>query len=191
LTITDRSRRSGEPSCAISDYDGASFEALTMPDGPTPKGPDYDDDFYAWTQHQAAVLREMPVTDNRFDREHVAEEIEALGKSERDVVRSQMRRIIEHFLKLQYSPAQEPRYGWMGSIVDARIEIGDKITRTIRHEVEAELARLYRQAKKQAELGLRQYGEQSVIDRLPTDCPYTFDQLLEEDWYPAPLENPA
>jgi hypothetical protein len=162
-----------------------------MPDGPTPKGPDYDDDFYAWTQHQAAVLREMPVTDNRFDREHVAEEIEDLGKSERDVVRSQMRRIIEHFLKLQYSPAQEPRYGWMGSIVDARIEIGDKITRTIRHEVEAELARLYRQAKKQAELGLRQYGEQSVIDRLPTDCPYTFDQLLEEDWYPAPLENPA
>jgi hypothetical protein len=21
-----------------------------MPDGPRPKGPDYDDDFYAWTQ---------------------------------------------------------------------------------------------------------------------------------------------
>ncbi len=87
-----------------------------MPDGPPPKSPDYDDDFYAWTQHQAAVLREMPAADNRFDREHVAEEIEDLGKSERDAVRSQVRRIIEHFLKLQYSPAQEPRYGWMRSI---------------------------------------------------------------------------
>jgi hypothetical protein len=36
----------------------------------------YDDDFYAWTQYQAAVVREMPVADNRFDREHVAEEID-------------------------------------------------------------------------------------------------------------------
>jgi hypothetical protein len=59
-----------------------------------PPGPPYEDDFYAWTQYQAEVLRSMPVADNRFDREHVAEEIEDLGKSERDAVRSQVRRII-------------------------------------------------------------------------------------------------
>jgi hypothetical protein len=169
-------------------------EAPTMPDdlprkGPGPKGPDYDDDFYAWTQHQAAVLRAMPVTDNRFDREHVAEEIEDLGKSERDAVRSQVRRIIVHFLKLQYSPAQDPRYGWMASIVDARVDIEEKITRTIRNEVESDFSRLYSQAKKQAAVSLQQYGEQEVIDRLPTDCPYTFDQVLDEDWYPEPPEN--
>ncbi len=56
-----------------------------------PHGPRYEDDFYAWTQHQAEVLRTMPVSDNRFDREHVAEELEDLGKSERDAVRSQIR----------------------------------------------------------------------------------------------------
>jgi hypothetical protein len=161
-----------------------------MPDGPSPKAPDYDDDFYAWTQHQAAVLREMPVTDNRFDREHVAEEIEDLGSSYRDAVRSQVRRIIEHFLKLQFSRALDPRYGWMGSIVDARIEIEDKITRSIRNEVEGDLARLYRQAKKQAELNLRQHHEQQLVDRVPAPCPFTFDQILEEDWYPEPVEKP-
>ena len=52
-----------------------------------PDGPRYEDDFYAWTQHQAIVLRTMAVADNRFDRENVAEEIEALGRSERDAVR--------------------------------------------------------------------------------------------------------
>jgi hypothetical protein len=78
----------------------------------------------------------------------------------------------------------------MGSITGARVEIDDKITRTIRHEVEAELARLYRQAKKQAELSLRQYGEVEVIDRLPPDCPYTFEQILDDDWYPEPVEKP-
>ena len=67
-----------------------------------PDGPRYDDDFYAWTQHQAAVLREMPVSDNRFDREHLVEEIEDLGKSERDAMRSQIRRIIEHLLNLPF-----------------------------------------------------------------------------------------
>ncbi len=33
-------------------------------------GPRYEDDFYAWTQHQAAVLRSPRVADTRFDREH-------------------------------------------------------------------------------------------------------------------------
>jgi Domain of unknown function DUF29 len=75
-----------------------------------PGGPRYEDDFYACTQYQAEVLRSMPVAANRFDREHVAEEIEALGKSERDAVRSQVRRIVEHLLELAYSPAEEPRF---------------------------------------------------------------------------------
>ncbi len=80
-----------------------------------PDGPRYEDDFYAWTRHQAEVLRTMPVSDNRFDREHVAEEIEDLGKSERDAVRRQIRRIIEHLVKLAYSPAEQPRFDWMHS----------------------------------------------------------------------------
>ena len=161
-----------------------------MPDGPTSKSPDYDDDFYAWTQHQAAVLREMPVTDNRFDREHVAEEIEDLGKSYRDAVRSQVRRIIEHLLKLQYSPAQDPRYGWMGSIIEARQEISDKLSVTIRREVENELSRLYTESRKRAVNAMTGHRETVAVTRLPDACPYTFDQILEDEWYPEPTETP-
>ena len=161
-----------------------------MPDGPPQKGPDYADDFYAWTQHQAAVLREMPVADNRFDRENVAEEIETLGRSERDAVRSQVRRIIEHFLKLQYSPAWEPRYGWMGSIIDARQSIFDKISPTMRRELEGELSRLYRDGRKRAEVGMIGHGESEVAQLLPGTCPYTFDQICQDDWYPQPVEQP-
>jgi len=64
-----------------------------------PRGPRYDDDFYVWTQHQAEVLRTMAVAYNRFDRENLAEEIETLGRSERDAVRNQVRRIIEDLLR--------------------------------------------------------------------------------------------
>ena len=99
-----------------------------MPDGPGSSGPDYDEDFYAWTQYQAEVLRSMPCDDNRFDRDHVAEEIEDLGKSERHAVESQIIRVLEHFLKLAHSPADRPRYGWMSSIAEARRVLRQKMT---------------------------------------------------------------
>jgi hypothetical protein len=146
----------------------------------------YDDDFFAWTQHQAMVLRTMEVADNRFDRENVAEEIEDLGKSERDAVRSQIRRIIEHMLKLAYSPARQPRFDWMASIAEARATLGDKISPTLRRDAEAMLAKLYRDGRRQAELSLRAYGEDQAVDSLPQSCPYSLDEICREDWYPEP-----
>src|SRR3954466_8733449 len=104
---------------------------------PMPDGPRYDDDYYAWTQYQAGVLRTMRRADNRLDRERVAEEIEDLGKSERDAVRSPIRRIIEHLLKLEYSPAADPRFDWIASIVEARQALGDKLTATLERDAEA------------------------------------------------------
>ena len=161
-----------------------------MPDGPPQKPPDYDDDFYAWTQHQAAVLREMAVSDNSFDRENVAEEIETLGRSERDAVRSQVRRVIEHFLKLQHPPADAPRLRWMCCVNDARGTLGDKLSQTLRRDVQERLASLYEDARYQAELGLREYGEAEAAERLPLDCPFTLDQILEARWYPDPVVKP-
>src|SRR5690349_24685242 len=103
-----------------------------MPDGPSRNGPDYDEDFYAWTQYQAEVLRSMPCDDNRFDRENVAEEIEDSGKSKRLAVHSTVRRILEPFLRLAYSPASEPRFEWMGSIDNARADLEEALTATLR-----------------------------------------------------------
>src|SRR5215467_9437485 len=124
-----------------------------------PERPRYEDDFYAWTQHQAEVVRTMPVVDNQFDREHVAEEIEDLGKSERDAVRSQIRRIIEHFLKLSYSRAEQPRFGWMETIDEARETLSDKLTATLRSEAETSLDGLYEVGRRRAVRALTRYDE--------------------------------
>ena len=158
-----------------------SETVTTMPDGPR-----YEDDFFAWTQHQAMVLRSMAVADNRFDRENVAEEIENWGRSERDAVRSQIRRIVEHFLKLAYSPAQQPRFDWMASILEARSTLGDKISPTLRRDAEIMLPRLYRDGRRLAELALRGYGENQAADALSQECPYSLDDIFREDWYPEP-----
>ena len=142
-----------------------------------PDGPRYEDDFYAWTQHQAEVLRSMPAIDNRFDRAHVAEEIEDLGKSERDAVRSQIRRIIEHFLKLNFSPAEQPRFEWMQSIDDARETLFDKLTATLRHDAEESLERLYADGRRRAARALLRHEEPDAAAALPQLCPYTLDQI--------------
>jgi len=161
-----------------------------MPDGPRPTGPDYDEDFYAWTQYQAEVLRSLRTDDNRFDREHLAEEMEDLGKSERDTVDSQIVKILEHLLKLAYSPADRPRYGWMGSIADARRILRKRLTPTLRRYVEDDLAELYRDGREAAELSLRDHGEHDAAVILPASCPFSLDRILDREWYPEPLEAP-
>ncbi|HEX3881110.1 MAG TPA: DUF29 domain-containing protein [Stellaceae bacterium] len=149
-----------------------------------PDGPRYDDDFYAWTKYQADVLRSVRIRDNRFDREHVAEEIEDLGKSYRDAARSQVRRILEHLLKLAYSPATDPRADWMTSIAEARDSLKDQLTPTLRHDVETMLDRLYQDARHRAEIALGRFGEVAAKRALPAACPYSLDEIVQDQWYP-------
>jgi hypothetical protein len=153
-----------------------------------PDGPRYEDDFYAWTQYQAEVLRSLHVSDNRFDREHVAEEIEDLGKSERDAVRSQIRRIIEHLLKLAYSPAEQRRYDWMHSVADARAALEDKLSPTLRRDIDATLEKLYADGRRHAGLALRTFGEGSAAQAFPAKCPFSPDEICRQDWYPVSSE---
>ena len=154
---------------------------MTMPDGPR-----YDDDYYAWTQYQAEVLRTMRRADNRLDREHLAEEIEDLGKSERNAVYSQIARILEHFLKLAYSPSAPPRYGWMASIVEARQALGRHLTPALRNVAQREFPAVYQDARDIAAIRLREHGEEAAAEALPPICPYTLEQVLERGWYPDP-----
>ena len=157
-----------------------------------PDGPRYEDDFYAWTQHQAEVLRTMPVSDNRFDREHVAEEIEDLGKSERDAVRSQIRRIIEHLLKLAYSPAEQPRFDWMDTIDDARETLADKLTPTLAPRCRRRLWTSYTQRGGDVQrAGFAGTGNPMRPTPCPPACPYSLDEICREDWYPDPARRKA
>jgi hypothetical protein len=146
----------------------------------------YEEDFYAWTRDQATALRHMAGEhwNGPLDLEHLAEEIEDVGSERRDAVRSQLRRIIEHLLKLEHSRARDPRGGWRDSILDARAEIPEKITKTMAPEVEGDLPRLYAQSRRKAANGLSAHGERDAA-ALPELCPYGFDDLLADDWYPA------
>ena len=91
-----------------------------------PDGPRYDDDFYAWTQYQAEVLRSMECEGNGFDRGNVAEEIEALGRSQLHDAFGLVRKTLTSLLLIAHGPAGRRRYGWMYEIAGWRAELEDK-----------------------------------------------------------------
>jgi hypothetical protein len=146
----------------------------------------YESDFYAWTGDEARALRRLAATrpNADLDLEHLIEEVVDLGVSQRDAVHSQVRRIIEHSLKLEYSVASTPRAGWHETIIDARTEIEDKITPTIRRGLSRRLPRLWQQARRNTAAALRLHGVDAAAAALPTACPYRLGDLLRHDWHP-------
>ena len=152
---------------------------------PSQKGPDYDDDFYAWTQHQAAgAARDAhrrqslrPRARRRGDRGLWAE-ASAMRYAARCAASSSIS------LSCNIRRRRSRDMGWMRSIIDARSILDDKLVATLRRDIEDHLAELYRDARKQARLSLQEFGETEAAQRLPEACPYTLDQILERRLVP-------
>ena len=144
----------------------------------------YKQDFFRWTEQQAALLRREAARrlNTALDLEHLAEEIESLGRSDRRALTSHLARIIEHLLKLQYSPATEPRAGWRTSVQvhrdEARKLLAD--SPSLRPYLAGVLEDCYRSGRDFASIGM---SEEAVT--LPERCPYSLDQILERDWWPS------
>jgi len=148
----------------------------------------YDEDFFLWSKTQAEALRAAArgSTNQPVDWENVAEEIESLGRSDKRELSSQIGRIIEHLLKLEFSRAADPRIGWIESIGDARNEIERLLddSPSLRHEIDAAIAVEVKRGLRKAIRALEKYRELDPATlagiRATT---YTSDQLLG-DWFP-------
>jgi hypothetical protein len=143
--------------------------------------PDYDTDFYTWTQAQAAALRAKDWA--ALDIDHLAEEVDDLGASVRKGIVSQLERLLEHLLKWCYDPATDPRRLWRLSILDARHEISKDLAtnRTLRGFPAERLADAYRYARRVAAL-----ETELPLVTFPDACPWAIDQVLDEDFLPEP-----
>ena len=141
----------------------------------------YEEDFCVWAERQADLLRARRF--DELDLDNLVEEVEDLGGALKRSVRSRVRTVIEHLLKLQHSPAAEPRLGWRETVRTPRDDLIDDLTPSLRREVEGELAQLYARARRRAEDALRDRGEHAAADALPAACPYDLDRITG-DWLP-------
>lgn len=141
----------------------------------------YDRDFYAWTLAQAEALRAKDW--HALDIEHLAEEIEDLGKSDQRAIQSHLRILLLHLLKVTHQRQQ--RLSWLRSIRNAReaIELVLHDSPSLRRELPSFLAWAYPRARKAA-------AEESRLPlaTFPDACPWTLDRLLDEDFLPPTAE---
>lgn len=140
----------------------------------------YEADIIAWAQEQARLLRSRRF--EALDIEHIAEEIEDVGKSEQRELENRMALLLAHLLKWQHQPERRGS-GWEATIRHQRQRIGRRLERTpslgsclIDSEWWADAwgdARA--EASKETGIG---------FDQFPEACPWTSAEILSPDFWP-------
>ena len=145
----------------------------------------YDRDFFAWTRQQAELLRRAADGEptSELDLQNLAEEIESLGRRDRRALISQIARITEHLLKLQYSRAEESRPGWESSVEVHRSKALRILADSpgLKAELETILSEGYEDGRRFAARSSRNELDPKT---LPEVSPYSIDQILDRDWWP-------
>jgi hypothetical protein len=147
----------------------------------------YDTDILIWSEQQAELLRRRAagelINEADLDWPNIAEEIEALGKSDRRELRNRIATLLDHLIRLQASPATDPRAGWRKTVREQRRGIqtlladSPSLRSTVPDVIEAEL----NGAREEAMASLADNNELSRID--VAGLTFTEDQVLGA-WLP-------
>ncbi len=138
----------------------------------------YVKDFYAWSNQQAALLRAGKL--EQVDLEHVAEEIETMGKAEKRELVNRLTVLLLHLLKWRFQPALRGR-SWRLSIEGQRLDIEEHLNDnpSLKNTLDASIRLAYRRALIEAE---RETGLDAST--FPKICPYVFAAMMDGDFWP-------
>jgi len=132
----------------------------------------YDRDAYAWALEQAALLRSGKL--EQLDTEHLAEEIESMGKSERRALVSQLARLFMHLLKWDHQPERRSR-SWALTIQDAQAKTLRLLNEnpSLKGTLSELLVEAYDDARRAAAI-----ETELELETFPEQCLYSFDEAM-------------
>jgi len=138
----------------------------------------YEQDFYAWTQTTADLIRAGKWDD--LDREALAEEIESLGKSQYRELGSRLDVLVMHLLKWCYQP-RERSGSRRSTIRTQRRELRRLLQQnpSLRPLIASVVADSYAEVRLDAsdDTGL-------PLPTSPEACPWTPEQVLDAAFWP-------
>ena len=142
--------------------------------------PEHDKDFFAWTQHQAKLLRAArSALPSEVDLDHVAEEIEDLGKAELRGATSLIRQIMIHLIKAASESTSQARAHWRADATAFQADLPGLYSPSMRQLIDMQA--IWRKALRVAEPSLQERGR-SLSQTIPATCPYLLDGFLIEDF---------
>jgi len=144
----------------------------------------YDRDFYGWTQAQAQALREGKL--QYLDIENLIEEVESMGKSEQRELESRLEVLLMHLLKWCYQ-SERRTVSWELTIKEQRLRIEEHLSKnpSLKSKIDATNISSYRYATFGAAKDTRLH-----ISRFPSQCPWTFEEIMAADFWPDPPQTP-
>lgn len=149
-------------------------------------GVSYDSDLLLWSEQQADLLRQIAAgerVNDQIDWSSIAEEVEALGKRDKRELQNRITTILLHLIKLQASPAIEPRLGWRETIREQRrgIQLLLEDSPSLRPLVPSAISKVLSCSREGAKASLVDRAEEPRVDLAGLD--YTEDQVLGP-WLP-------
>ncbi len=138
----------------------------------------YDQDFYAWANDQVRLLRAGKLAEADID--HIAEEIESMGKAEKRELVSRLKVLLMHLLKWRFQPTGRAT-SWRLTIEEQRSEVVDHLADnpSLKAKLPETVANAYGTAILAAarETGLDRAG-------FPAVCPWSFDEIVDPAFWP-------
>ena len=138
----------------------------------------YDQDFYAWSGQQAALLRAGNLS--QADLENIAEEIDSMGRTEKRELVSRLTVLVLHLLKWRFQPLLRSP-SWRATIRVQRRDLTKHIADnpSLKSQVPDAVEWAYGNALllAETETGLPETS-------FPAACPYEFGQMMDEGFWP-------
>lgn len=153
----------------------------------------YQTDYAAWAKRHVELLRAGRFAE--MDIEHLSDELSDMSKSDRRELESRLLILIAHLLKWEYQyQALSERWreckgdSWRDTIVEQRKQIAVLLRQSpgLKPVVEETIAAAYPDA---ADLASKE--SRLPPETFPAECPYSAEQLLQDDFYPGSTDKRA
>jgi hypothetical protein len=140
----------------------------------------YDGDIIAWANEQARLIRAGLF--EQLDIEHIAEEIEDVGKSEQRELENRMAILLAHLLKWEHQ-AERRGNSWRNTIEDQRKRIARRIEKTPSVKANLEDSEWWRGIWADAlDTAVKETG--LLYEDFPKSQSWSFEQIMDAKFWP-------
>ena len=138
----------------------------------------YELDYLAWYEKTLEQLKNND--SNELDLESLSEVLENLVRDTKRSGESYLRQIIIHMLLIEYWESEKINHcHWAAEIINFRSELETDMTTNFKKHLDLVKENIYQKA-------LKYVTKKTELNKtlFPIQCPYSLEQLLNDDWFP-------